>query len=233
MGDKLVPGNGARSAQTTRAAETSPRRTVRVIGTQRRERLQAAVDAGHIRRVAAVELIEENRAPRGSNLTLPLFLFSLVVFASAAVATGNPMAMRFPGTAGATVLLIVTNIVVYALLLPVHEALHAAGFALQGGRPQFGAKMGGLVLYCSAPRQLFSKTGSVLTALAPLVVISLAGIVALVFAPTIGLYFMLGLAGVNAGASGDLYTVWSELRLPRGSLIEDSGSGYEAFVVEA
>jgi hypothetical protein len=134
------------------------------------------------------------------------------------------------GTAARVAELIAGNLLLYAVVLPVHEAVHAAVILGLGGRPRFGVKLP-WALYCTAPGQLFTRGGYTAVALAPLLALTLAGGAATWLDPQAGAYLLLALAGNVSGAAGDLVAAWEMRRLPHDALIADTATGFEAYRV--
>lgn len=125
--------------------------------------------------------------------------------------------------------LIAGNLAAYIAILPLHEGVHALIILLLGGRPTFGLKLP-LAAYCTAPNQLFTRRGYVAVALAPLVLITLAGIALIWLAPNFSAYTLFGLAGNVSGAIGDLAAAQRTLAQPHDALIADTATGFIAYV---
>ncbi len=125
---------------------------------------------------------------------------------------------------------LVISVVGYCLMLPLHEALHGAAFLLWGGKPYFGAKLP-YALYCGAKDQLFRRNQYVVVGLAPLVVITLAGIVMTFVAPVTAAYTLAVTVGNVSGAAGDVWSIVRMLRRPATTLVEDTESGYRVWEV--
>jgi len=123
---------------------------------------------------------------------------------------------------------LVINIVGYILILPLHEVIHAAAFTLWGGKPYFGARLP-YALYCGAKDQLFHRNQYLVVGLAPLVVITLAGISFTLVSPALASYTIFAIAGNISGSAGDLWAVRRLLRLPHSILVEDTETGYRAW----
>jgi len=123
---------------------------------------------------------------------------------------------------------IVINIVGYLVILPIHEALHGAAFVFWGGRPYFGAKLP-LALYCSTKDQLFRRDQYIVVGLAPLVVITLAGIIFTLLSPALASYTIFATVGNFSGAAGDVWTVTRLLRHPPDVLVEDTETGFRVW----
>lgn len=198
----------------------------------RRTALQAAVDAGRVRQIDEMALLEPEQM-------LPLARFSLQLLVAGGiffVVLNLGAYIWRTGQHGASLnfwLVVVwlgLNILGYLLILPFHELLHGVTIALLGGRPHYGAKLP-FALYCGAKNQMFSCGAYQMIALAPFVVISLAGIVLTLLAPTISPYLLFALVGNASGAAGDLWMVQRLRTLPAAALVEDAETGYRAWEV--
>lgn len=112
-------------------------------------------------------------------------------------------------------------------VLVIHEAVHGAAFRFYGARPTFGAALVQKVLpvlYASAPGYTFSRGQFAVIILAPLVVISIAG-VALMPLVRDGILLVVPLAVNFGGAVGDLWFIGLLLRRQPGTRIEDLKDG--------
>jgi hypothetical protein len=195
---------------------------------------QAAIDAGQIRKVEELALLEQEQLLPLARLSLQLLLVGAVFFG---LLNYGAFVLRYhtfnPGiTGGGLLLWLVISVVGYCLMLPLHEALHGAAFLLWGGKPYFGAKFP-YALYCGAKDQLFRRNQYLVVGLAPLVVITLAGIVVTLVAPVLGVYALAVTVGNVSGAAGDVWSVARMLRLPATTLVEDTESGYRVWEVTA
>lgn len=197
-----------------------------------RAALQSAVDAGSLRQVDELALLEPQQMLPLARFSLQLLvvggIFFIVLNLGAYIwRTGQHGAsLNF----GLVALWVGLNILGYILVLPFHEFLHGVTIFLLGGRPHYGAKLP-FALYCGAKNQIFSCNGYVLIALAPFVLISAAGIVLTLLAPTLAPYFLFALVGNASGAAGDLWMVQRLRALPPATLIEDVETGYRAWEV--
>lgn len=199
---------------------------------QRRDALQAAVDAGHVRVLDELALLEPEQIR-------PLAIFSLLLFGIGGIffvvlnfwayiwRTG-----QHSGTinGGQILLWLLINGISYILVLPLHELLHGAAFILWGGKPYYGAKLP-MALFCSAKNQLFPRNYYFVIGLAPLVVISLAGIIFTLLAPTLSPYILFATVGNVSGAAGDLWVVRRLNPLPASTFVEDQETGYRVWEV--
>lgn len=193
---------------------------------------QAAIDAGHIRKVEEMALLEREQLLPLARLSLQLLLigaafFGLLNYGAFVLHYRTPN----PGiTGGGFLLWLLISIVGYCLMLPLHEALHGAAFLLWGGKPYFGAKLP-YALYCGAKNQLFRRNQYLVVGLAPMAVITLAGIVLTLIAPVVAAYTLAITVGNVSGAAGDVWSVARMLRLPATTLVEDTDSGYRVWEV--
>ena len=199
---------------------------------RRRDTLQVAADAGHARVIDEMALLEPK-------LIVSLTMFSLLLLGLGGIffialnlfvyiwRTG-----QHSGTlnGGAALLWLLLNIVSYILILPIHELLHGLAFSLWGGKPYYGTKLP-LALFCSAKNQVFPRNYYLVIGLAPLVVITLAGILFTLLAPTLSPYVLLATAGNVSGAAGDLWVVWRLRSLPASAFVEDTETGYRAWEI--
>jgi len=198
----------------------------------RRAVLQAAVDSGRLRQIDEMALLESEQLLPLARFSMQLLVMSGIFFIVLNLTayiwrTGQHGASL---SFGLVALWVILNILGYILVLPLHEFLHGVTISLLGGHPHYGAKLP-FALYCGAKNQIFSSTGYLLIALAPFVVISLAGIVLTLLAPTIAPYFLFALVGNASGAAGDLWMAQRLRSLPSTTLIEDVETGYRAWEV--
>jgi hypothetical protein len=115
------------------------------------------------------------------------------------------------------------------IAITLHELVHGLFFwVFTREKPQFGFKL--LYAYASAPGWYFDKSIYWLIGLAPLIFLSLAGLVVAVFTPADWFFYLLfGLFTNASGAIGDLYIVIRLALEPAGTLVEDRGTGFLVF----
>jgi hypothetical protein len=201
----------------------------------RRQQSQAAFEAGRFRQCDELALLSESQLRPLALLSLWLLLAGIVVFGVLPwflFVVIQKQAIVF--SPGGIVVGVVLNILAYVLILPLHEAIHALIILIWGGRPHFGIKfLSGtgipLALYCGAEKQLFRRNVYLGVALAPLVVISLAGLILTLLVPSLASYFLLATAGNISGAAGDVLVAWRLFRFPSHTLVEDTETGYRAW----
>ena len=146
---------------------------------------------------------------------IPLFSLPSIIRSGA---SGGSFQIRL-----ADVLVIV---VLTAVLVVLHEAIHALVMRAFGARPSFGALLvGGVMpaLYATARGHRFTRGQYLTVAVAPGVVISVLGFLAC-FGPWGG-YLIVPLAIHLGGCVGDGFATWKVLREPPGTEFEDLRDG--------
>lgn len=120
-------------------------------------------------------------------------------------------------------------VVAFVAVLILHELVHGLFFWLfTRSRPKFGFK--GAYAYAAAPGWYIPRTQFLIIGLAPLVLITLVGLLMLPFITLpASLVLLVALIANAGGAIGDLYMVVRLLFAPRGVLIEDQGEGIRWF----
>ncbi len=195
-----------------------------------RSEQQEAINNGHIRKLEEVELLEPEQLRPLALLSLLLLIIGIIFFGLLNFVSYTQQTHSATGIDGFKSLLlwIGINIIGYILILPVHELIHAAAFVLWGGKPYFGARLP-YALYCGAKNQLFRRNQYFVVGLAPLVVITLAGIIFMLLSPLLASYTLFALIGNFSGAAGDIWVVRKLLRRPPSILVEDTEAGYRAW----
>src|SRR5947209_8274628 len=197
-----------------------------------RNELQAAIDAGHIRKVDEVALLEQQQLLPLAYLSLQLLLTGAVFFGilNYAAYVWHYHTLGLSITGWGLLLWLAINVVAYFPMLLLHELLHGAAFLLWGGRPYLGMKLP-YALYCGAKNQLFRRDQYLVVGLAPLVVITLAGVILTLLSPVLASYTLSITVGNISGAAGDVWSAQRLMRLPSTALLEDTESGYRAWEV--
>ena len=198
-----------------------------------RQEQQTAIDAGHLRKRDELELLEEpQQVRRVAVLSLLLFVISAIFFIVLNIVAYAVRTHTTSGSIGAVAILLglFINIVIYVLVMFLHEGIHALAFAFWGGRPYFGAKLP-LALFCGAKNQIFRRNHYLVVGLAPLVIITVAGIIFTLLSPVLAVYTLLGTIGNFSGAAGDLWVALRLLRQPKDVLVEDTDAGYRVWEI--
>jgi hypothetical protein len=217
-------------------AGSHPEPTARIVSLllrgARRRRAQEAVRAGALVQVAADDVLAAEKLPRLASQSLWLLIIAAALYALLIGEARNvgharplfgdgPLALRIA-------LLVLANISGYAAIIPLHEAVHALVILGLGGMPRFGLKLP-LAAYCTAPNQLFTRNGYIAVALAPLIILSLAGGVVAMLTPDVAAALLLAFAGNVSGAIGDLEAVRGMRALRPDTFIADTATGYIAY----
>ncbi len=200
-----------------------------------RQEQQVAIDAGHLRKRDELELLEEpQQIRRVAVLSLLLFVIGALFFIVLNIVAYAVQTHTTSGSIGAVAILIglFINIVIYVLVMFLHEGIHALAFAFWGGRPYFGAKLP-LALFCGAKNQIFRRNHYLVVGLAPLVIITVAGIIFTLLSPALAVYTLLGTIGNFSGAAGDLWVALRLLRQPKDVLVEDTDAGYRVWEISS
>ncbi len=125
-------------------------------------------------------------------------------------------------------------ILIFVIVLPLHELIHGITIMLLGHQARYGAKLSKGVLYATAEHALFRRNEYLAVALAPLVVITLLAM-GLMLIVGQGWAYYVGIAAVlNAGgAIGDLWAAGVVARYPATALISDEADGFRVFALVA
>lgn len=125
---------------------------------------------------------------------------------------------------------LVALIVVIAVVVVLHEAVHGIVFWMfTRERPRFGFR--GFYAFAGAPEWHLPRLQYALVGAAPLVLLSLGGVLLALGLPAGGLpLLIIGLALNAAGAVGDLLVLGWIAGSPHGSLFRDTGAAVERHV---
>jgi len=122
------------------------------------------------------------------------------------------------------------GLLIVLAVLPLHEGLHAAAIRWAGHKPRFGAKLDKGVLYATADGALFRRAEFIVIALAPIVVITLVGMVLMVVLPDWPAFWVGIAVIVNASSAiGDLWMVAVVRRYAGDALVRDEADGIRIF----
>lgn len=199
-----------------------------------RARIVAALRIGNLRTIAQSDLLAPARLPGLARDSLTLLVAGGAFFAIVNIIAWDLRGVAsLPGPDSTFVrlfLLIVANLVAYTIMLPLHEAVHGVTILLLGGRPRYGLRLP-FAAYCTAPDQIFTRVGYTAVALAPLVALTVVGVIITVLWPQWATWLWFAFAGNISGAVGDLVTAAEVRHLRHDALIADNEAGYTAYVV--
>jgi hypothetical protein len=128
-------------------------------------------------------------------------------------------------------LFLVVMLVSTAVAIFVHELVHGAFFWLYSrSRPRFGFRGG--YAYAAAPGWFFPRRQYLVIALAPLVLLSILGMVLVAIVPAGAIVAILfGLVANAAGAVGDMWIAFKVMRERRKIVVEDLGDGMNFYAL--
>lgn len=125
---------------------------------------------------------------------------------------------------------ILTVLVATTAMMVVHEAFHGIFFwYFTGSRPKFGFR--GAYAFAAAPDWYVPRTPYLITSLAPLIGITLIGVLLLAVVPVSWIPLLLLVVALNAaGAVGDLWVAWWLVRCPADAFGNDQGDVTSLYV---
>jgi hypothetical protein len=153
--------------------------------------------------------------------TLSLFLFGcffMFVHTSITQNTG--------GFEGAPItILIAISTIVFTMLF--HEFIHGVAISMYGGKPGYGTGVSHYILPClyTTTETIFRRNQFIVILMAPLIVISVLGVISMIVFPAIAHWFIIPLTMNAAGAVGDLWMTASIVRYPGHIVLADDNSG--------
>jgi hypothetical protein len=193
---------------------------------------QKAIDAGQLRKREELELLGPEQLLPLARLSLLMLLIGGLCFTALNYAAyyWQKHTLSLGITGSGLLLWFDINDVGYIVILPFHEVVHAAAFLLWGGKPYFGTKLP-LAIYCGAKQQLFRRNQYLVVGLAPLVLITVVGVVFTLLSPAPASYSIFATVGNFSGAAGDVWVARRILRQPASVLVEDTQTGYRGWEV--
>jgi hypothetical protein len=126
-------------------------------------------------------------------------------------------------------LILLLLIAVMALAIVLHELAHGLFFWLFARhRPEFGIGPG--YAFAAMPDWFYPRGQYLVIALAPLVLLTLVGLTASIFAPQPWLnWLLIGMLINCGGAIGDMYIGWRVAHEEHSVLVKDSGDGFQLY----
>jgi hypothetical protein len=142
---------------------------------------------------------------------------------------GSGLALAVSGLNGGWQL-VLAIILLTGLMIVLHEAVHGIFFyAYTRSMPKFAFR--GVYAFAAAPGWYLPKAQYLVVALAPLVLLSLLGLVLMAVIPAAGFLGLLFFLVTNAsGAVGDLWVAVWLLRQPRDCYANDAGDAVTLYV---
>jgi hypothetical protein len=97
-------------------------------------------------------------------------------------------------------------ILIFSISIPLHEVLHGLAIRRAGHKPRYGMMLSKGAFYATADNALFWRDDFIFIALAPLVGITVLGLLLVYLLPdTLGYYVSLGIIFNAANSIGDLW----------------------------
>lgn len=152
--------------------------------------------------------------------TLALFAFGFFFTSLYTLFTGDDGFNFTSGTVPISIILFIGTIV-------LHELIHGAFISKYGGKPSYGAGIAHFILpyFYATTKTIFPRNQFIVIAIAPLVVISVAGIGIMAAFPSIAHWMFIPFVVNASGAVGDLWVARNVLRYPKHVLLEDVKTG--------
>jgi len=122
-------------------------------------------------------------------------------------------------------------ILIFIVSIPVHEFLHGLAIRRAGHEPRYGMMLSKGAFYATADNALFWRDDFIFIALAPLIGITLLGLLLVYLLPdTLGYYVSLGVVFNAANSIGDLWMTAVVRRYPPTALIRDQADSIRIYV---
>ncbi len=148
---------------------------------------------------------------------LALFAFGYLFFALYALFTGKESGMNIT---------LIPAISLFIGTLILHELVHGFFVSKYGGKPRYSAGIYFILPYFyTTTKTIFSRNQVIIICIAPLLVISIAGVAAMAAFPTIAHFILIPLIVNASGSVGDLWMIRTLLRYPEQILAEDKKFG--------
>jgi hypothetical protein len=132
--------------------------------------------------------------------------------------------------------------VLLIVVLPLHEWIHGLTIRWMKHKPRYGiinAKINRFIqipmaLYATADGAYFPRNQFIVIALAPLIVITLLGMLLILLTPgSMVFYIVIGAALNIGGAIGDVWMTVIVLRYPPTALVQDEADSIRVFTVDS
>jgi Putative zincin peptidase len=121
-------------------------------------------------------------------------------------------------------------ILVIVLMIGLHEWIHGLAIRWMGYKPRYGINLAKGVFFATTDNGLFWRNQFLVVALAPLVVITIAGMILMIFTPdSLGYYVGLIVVMNAAGAIGDLWMAAVVWRYPDDTLVRDEADSIRIY----
>jgi hypothetical protein len=121
-------------------------------------------------------------------------------------------------------------VVLLGISIVVHEGLHGLAIWVAGHKPRFGMMLSKGAFYATADNALFPRNTFIVIALAPIIGITLLGMLVIYFVSDIlGFYVALAVVLNAANSIGDLWMTAAVLRYPATALVRDEADSIRIY----
>ncbi len=122
-------------------------------------------------------------------------------------------------------------LLVFVLIIIIHEGLHGLAIHFAGHKPRFGVLLSKGAFYATADNALFWRDDFLIIALAPIVGITLLGMALVWLLPDTAAYYVaLGVVLNAANSIGDLWMTTVTLRYPSTALVRDQMDSMTVYI---
>jgi len=179
------------------------------------------LERGDYKEITKIELSRELTVILTGMGILSLFLFGCFFMLVHTSITQNTGGFE---TTPITILIAISTIVFTMLF---HEFIHGIAISMYGGKPRYGAGVAHYILpyLYTTTGTIFRRNQFIAILIAPLIVISVLGVISMIAFPAIAHWFIIPLTMNAAGAIGDLWMTVSIVRYPKHILLADDHSG--------
>ncbi|MBI1277933.1 MAG: hypothetical protein GC179_07375 [Anaerolineaceae bacterium] len=119
---------------------------------------------------------------------------------------------------------------IFIVSIPIHEGLHGLAILRTGHKPRFGMMLSKGAFYATADNALFWRNDFIFIALAPIVGITVIGLVLIYLLPdSLGYYVGLGIVFNAANSIGDLWMTVVVRRYPKDTLVRDQADSIRIY----
>lgn len=122
-------------------------------------------------------------------------------------------------------------VLIFVISIPLHEGLHGLAILRSGHKPRFGMMLSKGAFYATADNALFWRNDFIFIALAPIVGVSLIGLLLVYLLPdALGYYVSLGVVFNAANSIGDLWMTAVVRRYPPDALVRDQADSIRIYI---
>lgn len=183
--------------------------------------------------VKYLKLIEPENLKTLNRIALAILLINIAI-----VMIWVRIISHYNSTENASNLLVIATWLLIPAVFVIHELIHGLAIRLQGYKPRYGTFFAPvtetiqlpIAFYATTDGAYFPRRGFVVIALAPLIVISIVGLIGLMLLPgNLHLPWNIMIALNSTGASGDVWMTWLVLQYSSSILIRDEADAIRIY----